>query len=81
MKKESTNVENSTEPKTDAHTLLAEVPVELQKYLADTFKHIALREGNLKDISQYRGSIFVTFDKNRTYRMNTQLYNSEVTLD
>jgi hypothetical protein len=35
----------------------------------------------LKKISQYGGSIFVTFDKNRTYRMNIQLYNSEVTLD
>ena len=81
MKKESTNVGNNTEPKTDANTILAEVPVELQKYLADTFKHIARGEGKLKNISQYGGSIFVTFDKNRTYRMNIQLYNSEVTLD
>jgi hypothetical protein len=81
MKKESTNVENTTEPKTDANTMLAEVPVELQKYLADTFKHITRGEGKLKKISQYGGSIFVTFDKNRTYRMNIQLYNSEVTLN
>jgi hypothetical protein len=81
MKKESTNVENSTKPKTDANTMLAEVPVELQKYLADTFKDISRVEGKLKRISQYGGSIFATFDNNRTYRMNIQLYNSEVTLD
>ena len=53
MKKESTNVENNTELKTDANTMLAEVPVELQKYLADTFKHIERGEGKLKKISQY----------------------------
>jgi hypothetical protein len=81
MKKERTKVENSTKPKTGANTVLAEVPVELQKYLADTFKHIARGEGKLKKISEYGGSIFVTFDKNRTYRMNIQLYKSEVTLD
>ena len=81
MKKESTNVKPTTETKTDTNTMLAEVPVELQKYLADTFKDISRGEGKLKKISQYGGSIFVTFDKNRTYRMNIQLYNSEVTFD
>jgi hypothetical protein len=65
----------------DKPSNIDEVPSELKKYLVDTFKNIAKGEGKLKSISQYGGSIFVTFDKNRTYRMTIQLYNSEITID
>jgi hypothetical protein len=77
MKKETSNTNKLGN---NANLLLEAVPMEVQKYLAETYKKISLgREPT--NISQYGGSIFVSFSKNETYRFNIGLYKSEVTLD
>jgi hypothetical protein len=64
----------------NANVLLEAVPIEVQKYLAETYKKVSLGRKPI-NISQYGGSIFVSFSKNETYRFNIGLYKSEVTLD
>ena len=54
--------------------------LEVQKYLAETYKKVSFGR-NPTNISQYGGSIFVSFSKTETYRFNIGLYKSEVTLD
>ncbi len=56
-------------------------PEVLKKYLEETFSKICKGEGEIKRMSQYGGSFFVIFENNRTYRLNMELYNNEVTLD
>jgi hypothetical protein len=77
MKNETSN---TNEIGNNANLLLEAVPMEVQKYLAETYKNVSLgREPT--NINQYGGSIFVSFSKNETYRFNIGLYKSEVTLD
>lgn len=52
------------------------IPIEVQKYIEDTFSHISKREGKVQSISEYGGAIFIHFKKNRTYKVNISLYNS-----
>lgn len=77
MKKDA---ENITEQGNEANTMLEAVPVEVQKYLAETYKKVSFGRKPI-NISQYGGSIFVSFSKTETYRFNIGLYISEVTLD
>jgi len=73
-------VENTTETGNEANTMLEAVPMEVQKYLAETYKKVSFGRNPI-NISQYGGSIFVSFSKTETYRFNIGLYKSEVTLD
>lgn len=77
MKKDA---ENTTEQGNEANTMLEVVPMEVQKYLAETYKKVGFGR-KPTNISQYGGSIFVSFSKTETYRFNIGLYKSEVTLD
>ena len=74
-----TKVSNE-EQSNNANVLLEAVPIEVQKYLAETYKKVSLGR-KPTNISQYGGSIFVSFSKTETYRFNIGLYKSEVTLD
>jgi hypothetical protein len=68
-------------PKNQKNELLLEyVPIEVQKYLSETYKKVSLGR-KPTNISQYGGSIFVSFSKTETYRFNIGLYKNEVTLD
>jgi len=60
--------------------MLEAVPMEVQKYLAEVYKKVSFGR-KPTNISQYGGSIFVSFSKNETYRFNIGLYKNEVTLD
>ena len=71
---------SNEEQSNNANVLLEAVPIEVQKYLAETYKKVSLGR-KPTNISQYGGSIFVSFSKTETYRFNIGLYKSEVTLD
>ena len=73
-------VESTTKQGNEANTMLEAVPMEVQKYLAETYKKVSFGR-KPTNISQYGASIFVSFSKNETYRFNIGLYKSEVTLD
>lgn len=72
--------DNLKQGSNNANTLLEAVPMEVQKYLAETYKKVSFGRKPTK-ISQYGASIFVSFSNNETYRFNIELYKSEVTLD
>jgi hypothetical protein len=77
MKKDD---ESTTKQGNEANTMLEAVPMEVQKYLAETYKKVSFGRKSI-NVSQYGGSIFVSFSKTETYRFNIGLYKSEVTLD
>ena len=73
-------VESTTKQGNEANTMLEAVPMEVQKYLAETYKKVSYGR-KPTNISQYGASIFVSFSKTETYRFNIGLYKSEITLD
>ena len=77
MKNETSKTE---ETGNNANLLLEALPVEVQKYLVETYKKVSYGR-KPTNISQYGASIFVSFSKTETYRFNIGLYKSEITLD
>lgn len=59
---------------------LVEVPPEVTQYIEEVYDKVSGGH-TVKRISRYGGSIFVTFDDDRTYRVNINKYDSIITLD
>lgn len=57
------------------------IPEEIQNYLVKTFKQITEEEGELKQIQEHEGSVFITFDKEQTYVMSIQPLNDHLIPD
>ena len=62
MKKDT---KNTTETGNEANTMLEAVPMEVRKYLAETYKKVSFGR-KPTNISQYGASIFISFSKNQT---------------
>lgn len=60
---------------------MKKIPIEIEKYILDSFNELIKVEGEIEKISSYGGSLNVKFQSNKNYRLSLSLRTGEVTLD
>lgn len=60
---------------------MKKIPIEIEKYILDSFNELIKVEGDIEKISSYGGSLNIKFQSNKNYRLSLSLRTGEVTLD